>query len=71
MTEPEQQDLTERRLALEGEIRDFHVHIHSLDKELEHQLRHLDHQVVTSVLEDRYEAIRRSYQDLPAVSAYL
>jgi lon-related putative ATP-dependent protease len=71
MTESEQQGLTERRLALEGEIRDFHVRLHGLDKEMEHQLRHLDHQMVTNVLEGRYEAMLRSYQDLPAVSAYL
>ena len=71
MTDPEQQDLTERRLALEGEIRDFHVRLHSLDKEMEHQLRHLDHQVVTNVLEGRYETMRRAYQELPPVCAYL
>lgn len=71
MTEAEQQDLNNRRLALEGEIREFHVRLHSLDKEMEHQLRHLDHQMVTNVLEGRYEAILRSYQDLPAVAAYL
>lgn len=71
LTESEQQDLTERRLALEGEIRDFHMRLHGLDKEMEHQLRHLDHQMVTNVLEGRYEAMLRSYQDLSAVSAYL
>lgn len=71
MTEPEQQDLTERRRALEGEIRDFHVHLHSLDKEMEHQLRHLDHQMVTNVVEGRYETMRRTYQPLPSVCAYL
>jgi lon-related putative ATP-dependent protease len=71
MTEAEQQDLNDRRLALEGEIREFHVRLHSLDKEMEHQLRHLDHQMVTNVLEGRYEAMLRSYQDLPAVSAHL
>ncbi|MFO0970720.1 MAG: ATP-binding protein [Gemmataceae bacterium] len=71
MTEQEQQDLTERRKALEGEIREFHVRIHSLEKEAEHQLRHLDRQLVTNVLEGRYETMRRTYQDLPAVCAYL
>jgi len=71
MTEEEQRDLTERRKELEGEIREFHVRIHSLEKEGEHQLRHLDRQIVTNVLEGRYETIRRSYQDLQAVSAYL
>ena len=71
MTEQEQQDLNERRLALEGEIREFHVRLHTLDKEVEHQLRHLDRQVVTNVLEGRYETMRRTYQDLPSVCAYL
>jgi lon-related putative ATP-dependent protease len=71
MTESEHQGLTERRLALEGEIRDFHMRLHGLDKEMEHQLRHLDHQMVTNVLEGRYEAMLRSYQGLSAVSAYL
>ena len=71
MTEQEQQDLTERRKALEGEIREFHVRIHSLEKEAEHQLRHLDRQLVTNVLEGRYETMHRTYQDLPAVCAYL
>lgn len=71
MTETEQQDLNDRRLTLEGEIREFHVRLHSLDKEMENQLRHLDHQVVTNVLEGRYETMRRTYQDLPSVCAYL
>lgn len=71
MTEQEQQDLNERRLALEGEIREFHVRLHTLDKEVEHQLRHLDRQVVTNVLEGRYETMRQTYQDLPSVCAYL
>jgi len=71
MTEPEQQDLNDRRLTLEGEIREFHVRLHSLDKEMENQRRHLDHQVVTNVLEGRYETMRRTYQDLQSVCAYL
>ncbi|MDH5640797.1 MAG: AAA family ATPase [Nitrospira sp.] len=71
LTEEEQRDLTERRKGLEGEIREFHVRIHSVEKEGEHQLRHLDRQVVTNVLEGRYETIRRAYQDFPAVAAYL
>lgn len=71
MTEQEQQNLTERRKALEGEIREFHVRIHALEKEAEQQLRHLDRQIVTNVLEGRYETLRRAYQDLPAVAAHL
>lgn len=71
LTEQERRDLDERRKILEGEIRDFHVRVHGLDREAEHQLRHLDRQVVTNVLEGRYDALRRAYQDRPAVSAYL
>ena len=71
MTEEEQQELVERRKALEGEIREFHVRIHGLEREAEQQLRNLDRQVVTNVLEGRYETMQRAYQDLPAVVAYL
>ncbi len=71
MTEEEQQDLTSRRKELEGEIRDFHVRIHTLEREAEHHLLHLDRQLVMNVLLGRFEALRRSYADLPSVSAYL
>ncbi|MDH4187003.1 MAG: AAA family ATPase, partial [Nitrospira sp.] len=71
LTEPEQQDMTERRKTLEGEIREFHVRIHGFDKEAEHQLRLLDHQLVANLLEGRYETMRRAYLDLPAISGYL
>jgi lon-related putative ATP-dependent protease len=71
MTDDERRDLDERRKALEGEIREFHVRIHSLEKEAEHQQRHLDRQVVMNVLEGRYESLRRTYRHLPAVSAFL
>jgi lon-related putative ATP-dependent protease len=71
LTEQEQQDLTERRKTLEGEIREFHVRIHGLEKEAEQQLRNLDRQVVTNVLEGRYETMRRAYQDLLPVAAHL
>lgn len=71
LTETDQQEITERRKVLEGEIREFHVRIHGLEKEAEHQLRHLDRQVVSNVLEGRYETLRRAYQDLDDVTAYL
>ncbi len=71
MTEEDQRDLNERRKTLEGEIREFHVQIHSLEKEAEHQQRHLDRQLVTNILEGRYETIRRTYEDIPAVSTFL
>ena len=71
MTEEEQRDLNERRKTLEGEIREFHVRIHGLEKEAEHQQRHLDRQLVMNVLEGRYETMRRTYQDIAAVSTFL
>lgn len=71
MTEEDQRDLSERRKTVEGEIREFHVRIHGLEKEAEHQLRHLDRQVVMSVLEGRYETIRCTYQDLSRIVTFL
>lgn len=71
LTDEEQKELAERRKTLEGEIREFHVRIHALEKEAEHQLRHLDRQLIANVLEGRYEALRRSYRELPHVTAYL
>ena len=71
MTEDDQRDLNERRKSLEGEIREFHVQIHSLEKDAEHQQRHLDRQLVVNVLEGRYETMRRTYQDMPAISTFL
>lgn len=71
MTGAEQKELNERRRKLEGEIREFHVRIHALEKEAEHQLRHLDRQVIANVMEGPYLTLRRTYHDLPAVMAYL
>jgi lon-related putative ATP-dependent protease len=71
MTEEDQRDLSERRKILEGEIREFHVRIHGLEKEAEHQLRHLDRQVVMSVLEGRYETMKRTYQELSRIVTFL
>ncbi|HSA84616.1 MAG TPA: ATP-binding protein [Nitrospira sp.] len=71
MTEEEQRDLNERRTTLEGEIREFQVRIHGLEKEAEHQLRHLDRQVVTNVLDGRYETIRGTYQDFGRIVTFL
>lgn len=71
MTDEEQQDLNERRKALEGEIREFHIRIHGLEKEAEHQLHHLDRQLVTSVLESRYETMWRTYQDMGLIASFL
>jgi lon-related putative ATP-dependent protease len=71
LTEQEQQEMTERRKTLEGEIREFHVRIHGIEKEAESQLRLLDHQLVANLLEGRYETMRRAYLDLPAIAGYL
>ena len=71
LTEEEQKQLTEHRKTLEGEIREFHVRIHALEKEAEHQLRHLDRQLIANVMEGRYETLRRTYQELPRVLAFL
>ena len=71
LTDEEQKDLGERRKILEGEIREFHVRIHGLEKEAEHQLRHLDRQLIANVMEGRYETLRRTYQELPRVLAFL
>ena len=71
LTEQEQLELTERRKTLEGEIREFQVRIHGLEKEAEHQLRLLAHQLVANLLAGRYETMCRAYLDLPAISGYL
>ncbi len=71
MTEADQTDLTERRKLLEGEIREFHVRIHALEKEADQQLHHLDRQLIANVMEGRYETLRRTYRELSQVTAYL
>jgi len=70
LTEEDQRDLSERRRILEGEIREFHVRIHGLEKEAEHQQRHLDRQLATNILEGRYETLRRTYQDIAAITTF-
>lgn len=71
ITEEQQRDITEKRKALESEVREFHVRIHALEKEAEQRLSHLDRQLVANVMQGRYETLRRTYHDLPAVCAYL
>ncbi len=71
ISEEEQHEISGRRKLLEGEIREFHVRIHALEKDAEHRLLHLDRQVVANVIQGRYETLRRTYQDLPGVCAYL
>jgi lon-related putative ATP-dependent protease len=71
VSEDQQREITERRKALEGEIREFHVRIHTLEKEAEHRLLHLDRQVVANVMQGRFDTLRRAYHELPAVCSYL
>jgi len=71
MTEDDQTRFSEQRKTLEGEIREFHVRVHAIEKEAEHQLRHLDRQLIANVMEGRYVTLRRTYQDLPRVIGYL
>jgi len=71
LTEDEQKALRERRKALEGEIREFHVRMHELEKEAEHELWHLDRQLIAGVMEERYQTLCRTYRELPRVIAYL
>ncbi len=71
LPDDQQREISQRRKALEGEIREFHVRIHTLEKEAEHRLLHLDRQVVANVMQGRFDTLRRAYDELPAVCAYL
>lgn len=71
LPEDKQSELSQKRKAIESEVREFHVRIHSLEKEAEHRIRHLDRQLVSNLMEGRAETLRRTYQELPEVCAYL
>ena len=71
LSDHERRALSEQRKALESEIREFHVRIHALDHEAERRLLDLDRQVVQTVMEDRFAAVRQAYQAMPDVRAYL
>ena len=71
LSEPAQQELTERRQSLESEMREFHVRIHTLEREAEQALHHLDHQVVANVMKGAYETLQHTYQRLQPVTTYL
>ena len=71
LPEKERQAIYERKKALDSEIREFKVRIHALEHETERRLQQLDRQWVESILEDRFEILRRSYQGLADVQTYL
>ncbi len=71
LSDEEQRELTERRKALESEIREFHVRVHALDHEAEQRLHEMDRQLVAHVLDARFRPLRDRYADLPAVCRYL
>jgi len=71
LSDKERKEIGERRRALESEIREFHIHVHALDREAEGRVRDMDRQVVRNVLEGRFEALRRAYESLAPVREYL
>ena len=71
LSEQVQQELTEKRQSLESDLREFHVRMHTLEREAEQALHHLDHQIVANVMKGAYETLQRAYQDLRPVTTYL
>lgn len=71
LSEEQRQQLHDKRKALEVDIREFHVHIHTLDHEAEQRIREMDRGVVKHALIGRFEVLRRPYEGLPAVLDYL
>jgi hypothetical protein len=71
LPESVQQEFTARRQSLESDLREFHVRTHRLEREAEHALHHLDHQIVANVLQGPYETLQGTYQALPPVITYL
>jgi len=71
LTEEQQKELMEQRKSLESEIREFHVRIHSVEKDTEQRKHQLDRELVTNVMQGRYETLRRSYPDHTAALSYL
>ena len=45
LSEQVQQELTEKRQSLESDLREFHVRMHTLEREAEQALHHLAHQI--------------------------
>lgn len=69
---PKEHDaIAARRKELESEIREFQVRIHALDHEAERRHLDLDRQVVTGVLEDRFQSLHKAYAEMPEVCAHL
>lgn len=71
LSEKERETIAAQRKELESEIREFQVRIHALDHEAERRLLELDRQIVTSVLEDRFTLLRKSYEHLAETRTYL
>lgn len=71
LSEQAQQELTERRQSLESDMREFHVRMHTLEREAEQALHHLDHQIVANVMKGAYETLLHTYQRLQPVTTYL
>jgi lon-related putative ATP-dependent protease len=71
LNEEQQKDLTEQRISLESEIREFHVRIHAVEKDADQRKRQLDRQLVANVMQGRYETLRRAYPDHAAALIYL
>jgi lon-related putative ATP-dependent protease len=71
LKDEERNDLSQRRKAVESEIREFSVRMHGLMRDAEQRLLELDRQIVTNAVEGRFESLRRSYPDMPAVAGYV
>ncbi|MEW6544737.1 MAG: ATP-binding protein [Nitrospirota bacterium] len=71
LSEAERREIEQRRKAMESEIREFRVRIHTLDHEAEERLREMDRQVVRNALIGPFETLRRAYEGLPAVLEHL
>lgn len=71
LAETERKEIAERRKALESEIREFQVRIHTLTHEAEQRTGEMDRKVVKHVLSGRFEALRQAYAQQSDVLAYL
>ncbi|TAJ25742.1 MAG: ATP-binding protein [Nitrospirae bacterium] len=63
--------IVEKRKALEGEIREFHIRVHALDREAEERVHEMDRQVIKNILAPRFETLRRAYDGLEQVLEYV
>src|SRR5690606_32246948 len=58
LSEQAQQELTARRQSLESDMREFHVRMHTLERDAEQALHHLDPQIVANVMKGAYETLQ-------------